>query len=236
MNNGRILPAVVQSFWALAIPILLTMTSARLLLSEAFLAFEYQRPGFPSDLYGFTPADRLAYSPYALRFLFNGEPLDYLAELRLPGDKCWNLDPGAPDCQLFSARELEHMRDAKGVASVAFGAALVCALLGGATIVSSLVKKSLRVHVLLGMRQGGILTLLTVACLAVFSLSAWDRAFDQFHQLFFAEGTWRFPFSDSLIRLYPEQLFFDAAVAIALLASVSAGLIFLVASRLSMRD
>ncbi|MCY3833193.1 MAG: TIGR01906 family membrane protein [Chloroflexi bacterium] len=236
MNKGPILPFFLRLFWTLAIPFLLTMTGARLLLSEVFLEFEYQRPGFPSDFYGFTLADRLAYGPYALRFLFNGEPIDYLAELRLPGENCWNIESGASDCRLFSDRELEHMRDVKEVASLSFAAALACIALGGASIVSGLVNKRLRVDILLGIRRGCMLTLIAVACLALLSLSAWDRAFDLFHQLFFPEGTWRFPFSDSLIRLYPEQLFFDAAVAIALLVSMGAALIFLAASRLTARN
>ena len=54
------------------------------------------------------------------------------------------------------------------------------------------------------------------------SIAAWDRSFDAFHEVFFAAGTWRFPFSDSLIRLYPEQLFMDAALLIAIFVSLSA--------------
>ena len=53
-------------------------------------------------------------------------------------------------------------------------------------------------------------------------MTVWDRAFDAFHEVFFAAGTWRFPYSDSLIRLYPEQLFVDAALLIAIFTSLSA--------------
>jgi len=235
MNKWRALPIFIQLFWTLAIPFLLTMLCARLLLSEQFLAFEYHRPGFPNDFYGFTREDRLAHGPYALRFLFNGEPIEYLANLRLQGNKCWNIESGASDCRLFSARELDHMRDVKDIAAYSFAAALACLFLGGASIVGGLMKKSVQFDILLGIRRGCILTLLVVASLLLLSLSAWDQAFDQFHQLFFAEGTWRFPFSDSLIRLYPEQLFFDAAFAIALLASIGAALILVVVAKLPRR-
>ena len=58
--------------------------------------------------------------------------------------------------------------------------------------------------------------------MAILSIASWDRAFDAFHEVFFAEGTWRFPYSDSLIRLYPEQLFIDAALFVAVFVTLCA--------------
>ena len=50
--------------------------------------------------------------------------------------------------------------------------------------------------------------------------------------MFFAAGTWRFPFSDSLIRLYPEQLFVDASLVIGVHKRRGRGIvILLLASR-----
>ena len=196
--------------------------SARLLLSEQFLQFEYRRPGFPADFYGFSVEDRLEYGPYAVNYLFNGEPIDYLAALRLPRHKCWNPAAGATDCALFSERELRHMADVKRTTAVAFALAAICAVVGVAIAFASRLNEGLRSNILVGIRRGCKLTLLSVAFLTVLSLAAWDRAFDIFHELFFAEGTWRFPFSDSLIRLYPEQLFIDAALLVALFASLCA--------------
>ncbi|MDE2748669.1 MAG: TIGR01906 family membrane protein [Chloroflexota bacterium] len=216
----------------LAVPVALATGAARLLLSEQFLSFEYRRPGFPRDAYGFSLEDRLDYGPYAINYLFNGESIAYLAALRLPGDLCRNVAAGASDCSLFSARELKHMEDVKAVASVAFAGALLCAGLIGASVITSACAGKLRADVLLGIRRGGYATLLSIGCLALLSIAAWDKSFDAFHNLFFAEGTWRFPFSDSLIRLYPEQLFIDAALIIAVLALLGASLILLVLPRL----
>ena len=230
------MPVFIRLFWTLAIPFMLTSLGARLLLSEAFLAYEYNRPGFPSDFYGFTLEDRLAFGPYALRYLFNNEPIDYLADLRLPADKCWNAASGASDCPLFSARELQHMEDVKIVSGIAFAAAIALALLGGASVACASVSRTLIVAVAHGIKRGCALTMLAIGCLALLSLVAWDQAFDLFHRLFFADGTWRFPFSDSLIRLYPEQLFFDAAIAIAMFAFVCAALIRVIKSQLFGRD
>ena len=81
-----------------------------------------------------------------------------------------------------------------------------------------------------GLRQGSRLTLGGVLVLAVLAVTAWNQAFDSFHEIFFAPGSWRFAFSDSLIRLYPEQVFVDAALIIGVLTSVGALLILALAS------
>ena len=45
-------------------------------------------------------------------------------------------------------------------------------------------------------------------------LVAWPIFFVQFHELLFPPGTWTFAYSDSLIRLFPEQFWFDIGVLI----------------------
>ena len=231
MNSWASLRVFFRLLLTLAIPIALTMGAARLLLSEQFLSFEYRRPGFPNDSYGFSLEDRLKYGPFAINYLFNGESIDYLAALRLPGDKCRNVDAGRSDCSLFAARELKHMEDVKTIAAIGFSAALIVAALAGLSIMLCAFQRKLRSDVVIGIRRGCNLILLLIGCLAVLSIGAWDIAFDMFHQLFFAEGTWRFPFSDSLIRLYPEQLFFDAAMCIAVFSALCAALILFFLSR-----
>ena len=48
------------------IPIIMVLTSVRLLMTDAFVRFNYALPGFPEDRYGFTQADRLHHAPIAL--------------------------------------------------------------------------------------------------------------------------------------------------------------------------
>lgn len=232
MTSPRALQFAARLYFSLALPFMLVMAGTRLLLSEQFLRFEYLRPGFPADAYGFTAEDRLDYGPYAINYLFNAETIDYLAALRLPGDKCWNAAAGASDCALFSARELQHMLDVKHTSAIAFALAAIGAVVACAIAAAGRFNDGLRSGFVVGMGRGCKLTLLSVVALSVFSMGAWDQAFDTFHQLLFAEGTWRFPFSDSLIRLYPEQLFLDASLAIAIFASLCAvSLLFLLSLR-----
>lgn len=222
MNESRAFRYVVRLYFALAVPLWLALAGVRLLLSEQFLQFEYQRPGFPVDAYGFDIEDRIDYGPFAVYFLFNGEAIDYLASLRLPREKCWNLAPGAVDCPLFSERELRHMADVKHTTSFAFALAVISAVLGAGTALASRHNGELRSDIADGVQRGCKLSLISIAALAMIAMAAWDRAFDVFHEVFFAVGTWRFPYSDSLIRLYPEQLFIDAVLLIAIFVAISA--------------
>lgn len=221
MNDSRAFQNIVRLFFSLALPLWLVLAGVRLLLSEQFLQIEYRRPGFPADAYGFDIEDRIHYGPFAVNFLFNGETIDYLAALRLPREKCWNLAPNATDCPLFSEREMRHMADVKHTTSLAFALAVISAVVGAITALANRHNEALRSDIAVGIQRGCKLALLSIAVLAIFSMASWDRSFDAFHEVFFAAGTWRFPFSDSLIRLYPEQLFIDAALLIALFASLS---------------
>ena len=232
MTSIRPIRLAVGWYFTLALPFMLVMAGARLLLSYEFLHIEYVRPGFPVDSYGFTTADRLKYGTRALDFLFSAEGAEKLASIRLPEDKCWQPAGGAPDCALFSARELAHLADVKGILDFSFSLALSClfitvlcllAALNGR--LSGMYRGDFLYGILSGLRRGAILTLVILLALSVLAASTWNQAFDAFHELFFAAGTWRFPYSDSLIRLYPEQLFVDAAFAIAGFAAAAALLI-----------
>lgn len=222
MSSRRLISLALRSYFTLALPCLLLMTSVRLLMSYEFLRFEYQRPGFPVDIFGFTTEDRLEYGMIAITFLFSAEPIDRLAERRLPGEKCWEPVERLSDCALFGEAELGHLRDVKHILTALFSLAAIFLLVAISCLLaaffppfSASMRRSTRRDIRKGLARGATFTLAIFFALALISALSWDLAFDRFHDLFFAEGTWRFPFSDSLIRLYPERLFVDAAVAIA---------------------
>jgi uncharacterized membrane protein len=60
--------------------------------------------------------------------------------------------------------------------------------------------------------HGGLLTTIILVAIAAFIGLAWNTFFVQFHELLFPPGTWTFSYSDSLIRLFPEQFWFDAGI------------------------
>jgi integral membrane protein (TIGR01906 family) len=183
-------------------PVVTIILSVRLVMTPVFLHFEYTRPDFPADFYGLTTEDRLAYAPYTLVYLVEMRPLDYLADLRFPD--------GEP---LFNPRELHHMRDVQVVTAAAFSAAIV---LGGLMVIASIILlRARRARDLLSaLRAAALLTLGLIALIVILAIVSWEVFFVAFHQLFFADGTWLFAYSDTLIRLFPEQFWFDAALAV----------------------
>lgn len=229
MSSGLLIRFVLRWCITLALPFLLVMASVRLLLSYEFLRYEYTRPGFPPDHFGFTTADRLEYGMYAITFLFSAGAVDELASVMRPrNDMC----TGASPCPLFNARELEHLDDVKQALHAAFSLAALCLFAAVVCLMAAVYLQfaaDSRLDILsdfrVALRRGASLTLAVFLALAVIGVAAWDMAFDAFHVLFFAAGTWRFPFTDSLIRLYPEQLFVDAALLIAGFAACSSLLI-----------
>lgn len=196
---------VTRVYIVAALPFLFVLIAVRLVMTPQFVQFEYNRPGFPGDPFGFTREDRLNYAPYAVNYLLNAEGVEYLGNLNFPD--------GRP---LYNTRELRHMRDVKNVTTAAF---ITAVFVGGMAIISSvaLVRGGYRSQLRRSLQSGAILSVSIIVAIVVLALAAWDTFFTGFHTLFFEGGSWYFDYSDTLIRLFPEQFWFDAAVAIGLL-------------------
>lgn len=202
------------------IPVVLVLTSVRLLLTRSYIRLEYSLPGFPPDRYGLTQADRLAMAPVALDYLLNDSGIEFLASQTFPD--------GSP---AYNERELRHMADVKlvvqralgvwrwgGLLAIALGV-LIWRAAGAAALGSSLV-------------TGGRLTLWTMLVLFVGLVLAFSLLFVGFHQVFFDAGTWTFAYSDTLIRLFPERFWQVAFATVALSTGGMAGLLWIAARRL----
>lgn len=205
--------------WALmmCVPPLLLLIAIRLVMTPAFLQIEYQRPGFPADPYGMTTDQRLEYGPKVLDYLVANQPLRVLTELTL-----------ANSGVLFTVPELGHLRDVQQVAQVGF---LALWIIGGVAVVCTVIvaRRAGRRSIAHALRLGAWLTIGLIAAIALTAVLAWDTFFTVFHQLFFQGGTWIFAYSDSLIRLFPEQFWFDAAITVGAL-TVGGAVLFLVAA------
>jgi integral membrane protein (TIGR01906 family) len=61
--------------------------------------------------------------------------------------------------------------------------------------------------------------------IGLFAVLAWDTAFTLFHELLFPPGTWSFPPDSTMIRLYPPEFWFDAAMIAAALVLATAAVL-----------
>jgi integral membrane protein (TIGR01906 family) len=204
-------PSITQSLisWTVSIlvPIILLLTSIRIILIPGIIGLEYRMPGFPADQYGFTPQERVYWSRFAVDYLLNGQEISFLGDLK--------FEDGSP---LFNERELDHMVDVQRVVSLAMTvwkfALDSLILLGIVSLVGNL-QQSFRE----GLRRGGWMTLYLIFGILVFVSLAFGMLFVAFHNIFFEPGTWTFLWTDTLIRLFPERFWRDMFIYIGLMTA-----------------
>ncbi len=64
------------------------------------------------------------------------------------------------------------------------------------------------------MMQAGLFTIVALGLIGLFIVVAWPDVLRDFHELLFPPGTWTFLLPDSLIRLFPEQFWFEVGIII----------------------
>lgn len=196
----------------LSLPFLLVVTTIRVLWNDTLLTFEFNRPDFPPDSFGFTLAERTSLGIIGLHSVLpDSEGIALLERATLPD--------GSP---AFNEREIKHMTDVR----ILIGKVYPIELIGIALIVilAIILNRSAnwRDAVPSGLRWGSILTLAILGAMIAYIILNFDALFLQFHQLFFEGDSFAFRFSDTLIRLYPEQLWNDAFTAVGVVTAVFA--------------
>lgn len=180
-------------------------------MTPAWLSLVYTQDGFYQDAYGFTTEDRLLYAPLGLQYLLENRTVGFLGNRQLPANKCY--PPSNTSCPMFNVSELKHMQDVQQVTQLLFFLGLAMGVIFVLAL-GYLWQKKAWVQLRNSLLQGSITTILLLISVAVVAIGAWDVFFDLFHGLFFEDGTWQFYYSDTLIRLYPEQFWFQSAVVL----------------------
>ena len=104
MNKTLLL--IIRWLIILAMPVLIVLLSARIMVNTWYPSFEYAKANFPPDLFGFTQAQRLEFGTISINFLNALTPevaVKMLEALRLPGT----------DQPMFTIYENQHMVDVK---------------------------------------------------------------------------------------------------------------------------
>jgi integral membrane protein (TIGR01906 family) len=200
----KTLDTIVRWLVIVAAPIMLTVGTVRLLItwdSPSYPEFEYGR--IAPDAFGFSNEQRLEYAEATLAYLRRPEPapevIFMLEDLRLPDS----------DQPLYNEAEIGHMVDVKVVADAFKPAFWISILIFVGGLLYLLLRPQTRLLGARSMMQGGLLTIGLVLLVMIFMFVAWNLAFTVFHNVFFDPGTWQFAYTDSLIRLFPEQFWFD---------------------------
>lgn len=190
----------------LAMPIFVVLLAARIMVNPWYPRYEYAKPSFPPDSYGFSQAQRLEFGTTSINFLNAPQPpeiaVKMLEDLRLPGT----------DMPLFTIYENGHMVDVKSLTDILWRVFWGAGALLAVCLIALLARRTTRGHGYAALFGGGLLTTGLLTALILLVVLSWRWFFIAFHDLFFDPGTWTFDWSDSLIRLFPDKFWFDAGV------------------------
>jgi len=213
---------VLQYLQIILIPLFILGGSVRLITTERFLEFEYTRSNFPPDPFGFSPSQRLNLAAKNLDFVRDGLSITSLSQQELDG------------LPVYNPRELAHMQDVQDVYQAVWGIwKLSFAMLVVIGIIQWATNRNL-ITFADSLHTGGLLTGGLVVGIGLIASVGWQLWFELFHRFFFQPGTWLFDYSDTLIRLFPTQFWFDITMAVSAMSLTGAGLIVFVGWRLKM--
>jgi integral membrane protein (TIGR01906 family) len=112
----------------------------------------------------------------------------------------------------FDVAAVSHLADVRNVLAGARLATWVLAA-GLAVLATWALLRGRRDLVSACLRAGAVATAVLVALGGVAAVSEFDTFFSAFHGVFFAEGTWTFPYDSLLIRLFPVGFWSTSGVA-----------------------
>ena len=186
----------VQTVLVVLFPFLVLLAWVRIMLFPVFVQVEYQRPGFPPDPYGFSAQERIHWAEVSAQYLLSSAGPEYFSHYALPD--------GSP---LYNEREVKHMADVHDLLQKGM---LLLAIIGGVFLLGCAFlfwkdRTALWKTIATAGKAAFILLLAVLITVAL----AWNWAFVAFHEVFFSGGTWMFPYSDTLIRLFPETFWQD---------------------------
>lgn len=201
---------VAQLAIILALPVFLALTNVRLLASEAYLRYEYGKPSFPEPMQ-FTVEQRMEFARASVAYLLTGAGIGELRDL---------ADESGP---IYNERELRHMEDVKVLTGKAFPLQVILGLFVLALVGWMVYQRGeSRRAALRGLVGGSVLTWVIFVGLTLLVGLNFNWFFTQFHLILFSGDTWLFPATDSLIRLFPPQFWFDASLLIGVLTLAQA--------------
>ena len=110
----------------------------------------------------------------------------------------------------YTEAEKEHMLDVKNIYTTINIISLICLLI----IVLSIIyftKNKEEKQIILSLKFSSITILIIGILLIILTLFNFQNTFTAFHNIFFPQGNWLFPYNSLLIILYPNKFFINTA-------------------------
>jgi integral membrane protein (TIGR01906 family) len=219
---------VLRWLIALAMPVFIVLLCLRLVWNPWFVRWEYGRPNFPPDTYGFTNEERIGYVlqwvDYYNSSISPEAGAEVFAALRLPGDQ-----------PLYSSYEVRHMVDVRLLTDKLWRLLPVAGVIVAGGLLLLLIPRGTRRDGYAALFVGGLISTVLLLAVILFVLLSWRTFFITLHDVFFPPGTWQFDWTSTLIRIFPDRFWFDAGVLLVGGALVISALVTLVGYLLGRR-
>ncbi|AAC07797.1 TIGR01906 family membrane protein [Aquifex aeolicus] len=173
--------------------------SARIAFSEKFIEWEYSRKNFPEDRWGMEKEERLKLAKLGLKAVISDKGMEEFKKARLKNGK-----------RAFTDREVKHMEDVKRFLSFFFPSVYVLSIIW---IAGVFLLRSFDVLI-----WSGIFNSLLLLFLGILTFTNYEKAFELFHNVVFDPYSWKFRYSDTLIRIYPMKFWYDGTLFVAILS------------------
>jgi len=131
-----------------------------------------------------------------------------------PGTFAFQLPAGVP---FYDPAEIDHLRDARTLLWLLFGAGTLAVLGMGV----ALVRSDRADRIVRAISLGGAVTVIGVVVIGVVGFVAFEPMFELFHRIFFPGGNWAFdPRTERLVQLYPYAFWQLIAAGLGIVAGV----------------
>ncbi len=178
-------------------PIIFIGIPTRIAFNDWFIDWEYSKADFPKDRYGLDDEYRKHLAKLGLRAVLSDEGMEEFKKAKLPDGR-----------KAFRKREVKHMQDVKDFLTVFFPFVYL------SVAVSALALLVIRDSILIGKTLifSSLFSFLLITFALIFSLVNYDLAFELFHNYVFDPYSWRFRYTDTLLRIYPMRFWYDGTI------------------------
>ena len=199
LRKGSLFNKILVVICILTLPYSIISMSSRIAFSEWFIDWQYSLKSLPEDPYGMSKEARKRLAKLGLKAVTSDEGMEEFKRAKLPD--------GRP---AFRQKEIKHMEDVKNLLSILFPLGYIL-LAVDILILFYLLLSNKRLFGT-GLMGGGILCIAFLIFAGILSLADYDLAFEKFHDLFFDPYSWRFSYSDTLLRIYPRMFWFNGTI------------------------
>lgn len=198
MAKFLIIPKTTLIF---SLPVLLLLTNLYVMTSYQWFRCEYNIGiRINSDYRYYSDSQHLELAKATLHYIHSDESTDFLRGLKING------------FPIYTEREIAHLLEVKNLMQRFFSAHLIVLIAGILSILILFIHRVTRQRIPLYVLKGCLLAGIILGVFFVAEIISWNRLFLLFHRIFFSQANYSFPYSYTIIQLFPPRFWFTTAL------------------------